>query len=160
MLHGLICDEIISWASTCRGNTKTVIENVLSRKTPSYRQNQAINYDLRQNRLLEINVSKYTETTPKNKILLKTCSKGQNAPRYRQICATGYDLRRNRLRSINVSRYTETVLENVLSVWKNSQIHSKFARKLFCRHERVTAHRNNCQKRPQRVEKPPRYPEI
>ena len=54
----------------------------------------------------------------------KRAQKVKKAPRYSQICATGYDLRRNRLLGINVSRYTVTVLENVLSVYKNPQVHS------------------------------------
>ena len=78
-LQAMICDEIVSWASTWRGTLKQSS---------------------------------------------KTCSAGRKTPTYSQIRAINYDLRQNHLLGIKVSKYIETVLENVLSVSKNSQVHS------------------------------------
>ena len=88
------------------------------RKTSRYTQICATDYDLRRNRLLSINVSRYTE------IVLKNVSASRKTPRYPQIRATDYNLRRNRLLGINVSPYTEIVLKNVLSGSKNLHVHS------------------------------------
>ena len=63
----MICDEIVSWVSTCRDtleqSSKTCSAGL---KTPKYSQNRVTNYDFRQNRLLGISVSRYTETHLKN----------------------------------------------------------------------------------------------
>ena len=66
-LQAMICDEIVSWASTCRGTLKQSSKTCSAgRKTPSYSQNRTINYDLRRNRLLGIKVSRYTEAVLEN----------------------------------------------------------------------------------------------
>ena len=67
VLQAMICDEIVSWVSTCRGTLKeSSIPCSAGRKTPRYSRNRATNYGLRQNRLLGISVSRYTETLLQN----------------------------------------------------------------------------------------------
>ena len=122
----MICDEIVSWASTCRSTLKQ------SSKTCSAGQKSSLVHSNSLYMLwfgtksshLGISVSRDTE------ILLKACSEGQKSSQVQSNCATGYDLQRNRLLGINVLRYTETVLENVLSRTENPQIQSKPSYKL------------------------------
>ena len=63
----MICDEIVSWASTCRGILKKSSKTCSAgRKTPRYSQNRATNYDMRQNRSLSIKGSMCIKIVPKN----------------------------------------------------------------------------------------------
>ena len=63
----MIYDEIVSWASTFRGTPKQSSKTYSAgRKTPRCSQYRGTNYDLRQNCLLGMNVSRHTETVTKN----------------------------------------------------------------------------------------------
>ena len=85
----MICDEIVSWASTCRGTLKQSSKTCSTgRKTPRYSQNRAINYDLRQNHLLGFNVSRYTETVLGNVLRRSKNPQVQSKPRYKLWFAT------------------------------------------------------------------------
>ena len=69
--------------------TKIVLETFSGgRETPRYSQNRAKNYDLRQNRLLGFNVSRYTDTVLENVHGRSKNPKGQLKPSYRLWFAT------------------------------------------------------------------------
>ena len=124
-LQTIICDEIVSWGSTCRCVRKESPKTYSAgRKTPRYNQNRATNCDLQRNLFW---ASTCRGTLQQSS---KTCSAGRKTPRYSQNRATNCDLHRNRLLSVNVSRYTATVFENVLSGSKNPQVQLKPSYKL------------------------------
>ena len=76
----MVCDIIVSWASASPSKPKH------SSKTD--RNNRAIHYDLRQNRLLGINVSRYTETVLENVLSGSKSPQVQSKPSYTLWFAT------------------------------------------------------------------------
>ena len=85
----MICDEIVSWASTCRDTLKQSSKTCSAgRETSRYCQNRATNYDLQRNRLLDINVSRYTETALENELRRSKNSQVQSKPCYKLWFAT------------------------------------------------------------------------
>ena len=105
----MISDEIVSWASACRGIPKQSSKTYSAgRKTSRYSKNRATDYDLGRNCLLGINFRGTPKQSP------KTYSGSRKTPRYSQNRATDYDLRQNILLGINVTRYTDIVPKNVL----------------------------------------------
>ena len=63
----MISVKIFSWASTCQGIPKQTPKTYSAgQKSPRYSQNRATDYDLGRNCLLGMNVSRHTETVPKN----------------------------------------------------------------------------------------------
>ena len=55
----------------------------LAKKAPRYSQNRAINYDLRWNRFLDINVSRYNETVLENVFSVSRNPQAQSEPSYK-----------------------------------------------------------------------------
>ena len=139
-----VCDEIVSWASTYRDTLKQSSKTCSAgRKTPRYSQNRAKNYGLRQNRLLGISVSRYTETLLKNVL-----SRSKKLPVHsNSLYRLWFGTKSSHL-NINVSMCTKIVSENVLSGSKNPEVQSKrsyklwFATKSSAGHKRVEGHRN------------------
>ena len=83
-LKTMICDKFFSWASTWRGTLKQSPKTFSARrKTPSYSQNRATNYELRQNLLLSISVLRYTEIVFKNGLSESKNPQLQSKPRHR-----------------------------------------------------------------------------
>ena len=115
----MICDKIVSCTSTCRGTPKKSPKTCSEGgKTRRYSENQAKNYDFRQNLLLGINVSRYTETVPKN------VPSGSKNLQVQPKPSNRLWLWQNLLIGISVSRYTEIVLKIGLSGSNNTQVHS------------------------------------
>ena len=80
----MICGEIVSWASTCRGTLKQSSKTYsASHKTPRYSQNRAINYCLQQNRFLGISVTRYTKIFLENVLSPSENPQVQSKPSYK-----------------------------------------------------------------------------
>ena len=165
----MICDEIVSWASTCRCVSKQSPKTYSAgRKTPSYSKNRATNCDLQWNRLLGISVLMCIKIVPKNVLNASKNPQGQSKPSYELWFATksssGHqrvEVHRNSPQKRTQKVEIQKLLKNVLSGSKKPKIHSYsrykllFATKSFPGHQRVEVHWNSPQKRTQRVEKPP-----
>ena len=119
-LQAIICDDIVSWASTWRGTLKQSSKTCSAgRKTPSYSQKRAINYALRRNRLLGFNVSRYTETVLENVIRRSINPQVQTKTSYKLWFATKSSPGQQR---VKVHRNSP---RNVLSGSRNPQVQSK-----------------------------------
>ena len=96
----MIRNEIVFWASASRRALKYVLNGS---KTPLALSKSRYNYDLRRNRLLDINVSRCA------KIVLKNVLNGSKNPQIHSNSRGSYRL------DIRVSLYIGIVLKNVLS---------------------------------------------
>ena len=118
----MICNEIVSWASTYWSTLKQSSKTCSAgRHTLRYSKTEL------QTMICDKIVSWVSTCWGTLKQSLKTCSASWKTPRYGQNRAINNDLRRHCLLVTNVSKYTETVLENVLSVSKNLQVQSNCA---------------------------------
>ena len=85
----MICDEIVSWASTCRSTLKQSLKTCTAgRKTSRYSENRATNCGWRQNRLLGISVSICTKIVFKNVLTGSKNLQVQSKPTYKLWFAT------------------------------------------------------------------------
>ena len=152
----MIVFEIVFWASICRGTLKLSTKKYWAgRTTPRYSQNRATDYYLWRNRFLSINVSRHTETVPKNVLSGSKSPQVYLYPRYILWFAAKSSPAHQRVEAHRNSPEKRTQpVEKPPVQWKPSNS-LWFRTKSSAGDQHVETHRNSPQKLTQRVEKLP-----